>query len=255
MIDNIEEYNRMSVFEINHWWYKTLHYSIYREILDFFNKNTAISILDAGCGTGGTILYLKNKGYHNICGFDISSYAVDICKERNLNVFHEDIRNIDKHFNEDCVDIIICSDILYFLNSDDIEEVLQNFFSILKNNGIVIINLPALRVFKGAHDIAVGIKYRFSKRLIKELFSSTEFFIKEMYYWPFLLSSIILLIRLFQRIKMFFKNDLTITSDLKQYPNIINTVLFGLNKIERQILKNRGFYGSSIFISAQKICR
>ena len=162
MINNIEEYIKMSVFERNHWWYKTLRYSIYKVILDSFNKNKNISILDAGCGTGGTLLYLNNKGYHNIYGFDISNYAVEICKKRKLNVFHEDIRNIDKYFNADSIDIIICSDILYFLNFDEIKKVLQHFFTILKNNGIVIINLPALKIFRGTHDIAVGIKCRFS---------------------------------------------------------------------------------------------
>ena len=253
MIDNIEEYIRMSVFERNHWWYKTLHYSIYKVILDSFNKNKNISILDAGCGTGGTLLYLKNKGYHNIYGFDISNYAVEICKKRKLNVFQEDIRNIDKYFNADSIDIIICSDILYFLNLDEIKEVLQPFFTILRNNGIVIINLPALKIFRGTHDIVVGIKCRFSKKLIKELFSSTEFSIKEMYYWPFLLSLLILLVRLFQKIKMFFKKDINITSDLRQYSDLINSVLFGLNKIERQVFKNIGFYGSSLFVYAQKI--
>jgi len=121
------------------------------------------------------------------------------------------------------------------------------------DNGIVIINLPALKIFRGTHDIVVGIKCRFSKKLIKELFSSTEFSIKEMYYWPFLLSSLILLVRLFQKIKMFFKKDINITSDLRQYSNLINSVLFRLNKIERQVFKNIRFYGSSIFVYAQKI--
>ena len=210
-------------------------------------------ILDAGCGTGGTYIYLKDKGYHNLCGFDISTYAVDICKKRKLNVFHEDIRNIHKHFHENSMDIIICSDILYFLDLEEIKEVLHHFFTILKNNGIVIINLPALKVFRGTHDIVVGIKYRFSKRLIKEIFSSTEFIIREMYYWPFILSTFILLVRSYQKIKMFFKRDLTMTSDLKKYSRIINTVLFGVNKLERQVFKNRGLYGSSLFVSAQKI--
>ena len=249
-----EEYTRMAKFETNHWWYKTLHYSIYKVILDSFSKNKNIRILDAGCGTGGTQLYLKRKGYHNIYGFDISKHAVDICKKRKLDVFQEDIRNINKRIHENSLDVIICSDILYFLDFDEIEGVLQRFFTLLKNNGTVIINLPALRVFRGTHDIVVGIKHRFSKRLMKALFSSTEFYIREMYYWPFLLSPFILLVRLFQKLKMFFIKDMNITSDLRQYSDVINSVLYGVNKMEKQIFKNMRFFGSSVFVCAQKQC-
>jgi hypothetical protein len=37
-------------------------------------------------------------------------------------------------------------------------------------------NLPSLKIFKGSHDVAVGIKDRFTKSSIESLVKQTNFF-------------------------------------------------------------------------------
>ena len=83
MLINEYEYQRMFEAESHLWWYKILHEKILKLIS--LNKNDKnLKILDAGCGTGGLITFLKKNGYLNIKGFDYSDAAVSFCKQRNL---------------------------------------------------------------------------------------------------------------------------------------------------------------------------
>jgi SAM-dependent methyltransferase len=45
------------------------------------------SILDIGCGAGRHALYLQEKGF-DVTGIDISSLAVDVCRQRGLKKVH-----------------------------------------------------------------------------------------------------------------------------------------------------------------------
>jgi len=52
MLDRKQEYERMADVEMDHWWYQTLHSQVLN-ILEAVFPTKNISILDAGCGTGG----------------------------------------------------------------------------------------------------------------------------------------------------------------------------------------------------------
>jgi len=87
MLENKTEYDRMAKVERVHWWYCSLHERILNVIQKNFSKRNDIEILDAGCGTGGLLLYFQKKGFKNLRGFDISNFAVSACKNNDLPVF------------------------------------------------------------------------------------------------------------------------------------------------------------------------
>ena len=62
MINNKKEYLKMDEVESKHWWYVSLHYLTLKAIQNKFNF-LDVSILDAGCGTGGLLSFLKRKKY------------------------------------------------------------------------------------------------------------------------------------------------------------------------------------------------
>ena len=62
MLKNDQEYQQMYNAETNLWWYKILHEKVFDQIKRH-SKNQEISLLDAGCGTGGLITFLKKNGY------------------------------------------------------------------------------------------------------------------------------------------------------------------------------------------------
>ena len=241
----------MAEVEGKHWWYKSLHELILKAI----KKHSAIAdptIIDAGCGTGGCLKYLENRGYKSSSGLDVSAYSIEFCKSKNLKVQKSDLKDIGLLYKDKSADIIISCDTFYFFTKEEQAEILRKFHKILKQNGLVILNLPALKIFRGIHDKAVGIKDRFNKKIAKSIIDPNMFTINKMTYWPFSLSFLIYLTRLQQRIIMKFNPNYTVQSDISLPPKLLNGFLLLLIRLENIILKYKPF-GSSIFVVLRKI--
>lgn len=251
MFYNREEYEKMARVESEHWWYKTLHNLVYETIKLYFT-NKDVFILDAGCGTGGLIEFLINKGYKNIQGFDLSEFAVANCKRRGLNVSVGDIRYTDLIMPNN-YDVVVSNDTLYFFaNSEDQKKVIANFYKVLKKGGIAILNLPAFKVFEGIHDVAVSGQYRFTEKDVKKIVDKNLFCIQSVLYWPFLISPIILILRTIQRLKLKLCKNIKIKSDIDLPPKWLNYFLYYLIQFENHVFKNK-YFASSLFLVVKKI--
>ena len=245
MINAPLEYKKMGDAETSHWWYRTLHKKVAKTIAHHYRDKT-INILDAGCGTGGLLRYLSNKGYKNASGFDVSSHAIAIARSKNVVAELLDIRSACTRYNKSSFDVIIANDILYFPSRTELRSLLECFYSLLGKTGIVIVNVPALGVFAGEHDKVTWRKKMFTKTELVKLVESTPFRLASLGHWPFILSPVILAFRSFQR----FQKQLGITpkrqSDIKMHSKTVNTSLKFLCDLEAY--SGLCFpFGSSIF--------
>jgi SAM-dependent methyltransferase len=82
MIGKQYEYDAMARCEKELWWYKSLHDRTLRTIERVAGKGA--KILDAGCGTGGMLTRLRNHGYTNLDGFDLSPDAIKHSRENGF---------------------------------------------------------------------------------------------------------------------------------------------------------------------------
>ncbi len=240
----------MAAVERRHWWYRTLHSIVLNSIEKSFDSRDIV-IIDSGCGTGGLLLFLNDKGYSNVKGFELSPDAVNICRAKGANVVQFDLRRISDLYPCDHADVIISNDTFYFFDMKGCHKIIEQCYQVLKPNGLLILNLPAGNAFRGIHDISVGIKHRFSKNDVSILFSRSEFNIIKTIHWPFLLSPVIFLERLRQRVKMRLNPSFEISSDIDMPSGFINSLLEGISSLENHLLPVKPF-GSSIFLVVQK---
>ncbi|CAG5008246.1 Trans-aconitate 2-methyltransferase [Dyadobacter sp. CECT 9275] len=249
MIDNREEYQRMFDVESKLWWYQLLHRRVLKHIRKQFAGISTVKILDAACGTGGLLMFLKQKGYQNLTGFDYSAHAVEFSKERGLDVSFGDLRKVNDFRPNETFDIISCNDALYFLTDHEIKEALTAFGKRLNPGGKVIINIHAFEAFSGTHDLAVGSSRRFSLSDFKGYTKETGFKITFTTYWPFALSIPILLVRQWQRFQIRRKNIQVsdVDSDVSYPGDIVNNILLGITAAEEKIFRSAPF-GSSLFM-------
>ncbi|HLP20831.1 MAG TPA: class I SAM-dependent methyltransferase [Chitinophagales bacterium] len=251
MLGNRAEYDKMAAAETTHWWYTTLHGQVLKNLQRHFNFKKDIALLDAGCGTGGLMLYLKQQGYTNTQGFDISDDALTHCRKRNLMVSRLGLQQVGDFYKPQSVDAIICCDALYFLDFEQQQKVLQYFAAMLKPKGLLLLNLPALDVFSGTHDISVGIKKRYHHAMLYQLLpahlglSSITF-----RYWPVAVSPVIALARARQRKKMNERASSAV-SDVSLPGLAVNTLLKVILATEMQLPPVINF-GSSLFVEVIK---
>lgn len=244
-----EEFRMMYQAEEKLWWYRILHEKVLAEIQSKFGNNLAISILDIGCGTGGLLTFLRKNNYSNIQGIDYSDYSIHFSKTRNLKVQKISIDEIDTTFQNQKFDVIICNDVFYCLEKPQIIKALQNISNLLKPKGIFLSNNNAFPIFYGTHDIAVGGKCRFTLQDFQAFTSNSSLKIQYHSYWTWVLSPLVLSIRIVQQIqlKLGLIDTQKLVSDVNVPPHWLNETFYRIVKFEEKLLKN-GFFGSSLFM-------
>ncbi|MEK7169279.1 MAG: class I SAM-dependent methyltransferase [Patescibacteria group bacterium] len=105
----------------------------------FLPKDKSAIILDAGCGRGGMVNWLQNKGYSNTEGIDINREKIDEGTGLGVkNIHHGDALSFLKNKN-DYYDRVFLVDVLDYLTKEETLNLLEEIFKSLKKDGIVVI--------------------------------------------------------------------------------------------------------------------
>ncbi len=250
MIGNRYEYDAMAKCERQLWWYRCLHELTIQKI-KAYTAAAQPRILDAGCGTGGLLWRLKESGYSDLAGFDLSPYAAAMAQASSgIDVRVLDILLLEGAYPPNSFDVIISHDIVSMLKPGLDTEAVQGLLQLLKPGGVLLMNFPALEVFKGVHDIAVGTQQRYSIASVKKMLNG-KIAVAGFIYWPFLLSPFIFLTRVLQRTKWLFKKQHSAVSDVKMPPGFINQFFYKIISLENRLLVAKP-WGSSLFVVLKK---
>ncbi len=93
-------------------------------------KSKEYKILDFGCAVGFLLDGLKNNGYNNIFGFDISDWAIDIVAKKHNTLAYETCKN-------EKFDITFALDVFEHMTDEEIEEFLNKI-----DTKILIFRIP-----------------------------------------------------------------------------------------------------------------
>jgi len=92
-----------------------------RNFLKFLPKDRNSRILDAGCGTGKFLYFLKKCGYLNCVGVDISNESVIIANKLGItNAINNDIFDFLKKTPPLCFEMVYCQDVIEHLSKNEI---------------------------------------------------------------------------------------------------------------------------------------
>lgn len=95
-------------------------------------------ILDAGCGTGTFLEYIKNNFKNcNLYGIDQNIDNIKIAKKIEKKVKVQSITKIKDHKK---YDVVVCSHVIQCLQATEAFIVMKKFHISLKNNGLLIIS-------------------------------------------------------------------------------------------------------------------
>lgn len=117
-----------------------------RNILNSFNNNKMLSVLDIGCGDGSFLSGLDNKKF-NTYGVEINPEGIKHCQKKGLKIFDQDLLKID--FAEKKFDIITLWHVLEHIENSI--QILNRINNILKKDGILILSTPNTDSFGFRH--------------------------------------------------------------------------------------------------------
>jgi SAM-dependent methyltransferase len=167
-----EDYDYLYNIEENYWWFVAMR-RITDSIIAREMQGRALTILDAGCGTGYNITHYQNQG-HSVFAFDIAEEALSGVKRRGLDkVCRASATHIP--YASDVFDLAMSFEVLDELSIDDAQLAMLEIYRVLKPGGTFFLRLPAFEWMRSTHDDDIQTVHRYNSSELREMLKRAGF--------------------------------------------------------------------------------
>lgn len=233
--------------EERHFWFiarKEYIFQQMRAVIGYSSK-----IIEIGAGTGNVSRYLQAKGYSNIAVGEMhsnglkyakSSYGIDECYQFDLlrTPFEDEFEGV-------CI-----FDVLEHIEDDSL--ALENIHKMLKNNGQIVLTVPAHKWLWNRDDVIAGHKRRYTKKELVLKLQNAGFSIEITKYFFITIVPFLWLRTLLNKDRKNNVNPEEYASDFSMNP-MINKTLLLISRIENKLNKFLpNWFGGSLLIIARK---
>ena len=113
----------------------------YRYLPYITDMNSSCRILELGCGPGYLLQFLKEQGFHNVQGIDVSAEQVGIAKELGCDAIEADVFEYLLS-SEGVYDVIIAVDFVEHFYREELIELLGKVEQAVRPGGCFILQTP-----------------------------------------------------------------------------------------------------------------
>jgi len=240
------EYDAMYSLETSYWWYIARRALAVELLNDELNGHEAMQILDVGCGTGGNMDAFARLA--PTFGIDVSIDALHFCQARGIKQLA--LSPVEElPFKREAFDIVTALDVLE--HTDDDLRSLRAIHGVIKNNGLLLITVPAYGFLWSEHDEALKHRRRYTAYELRNKLALAGFEVVRTTYFISALFFPILAVRVWQGL---FKDSTQPKTSLYVLPKWATKFLVGLLSLERKVLRRMNFpFGVSVVALARPI--
>ena len=162
-----QEYLHMFEEEEQHWWYAGM-----REIVLSLLPPAALQanpfVLDAGCGTGYNMGWLRKHYGARVTGIDYSPLGLDFCLRRGeRSLSRADAALLP--FPGNIFDLVVSLDVLTQLKNESARTAaLREFMRVLKPGGRLLLRVAAYEALRSSHDEVIRTYHRFGRKELSD---------------------------------------------------------------------------------------
>lgn len=158
----IEDYKYLHELEDRFWWFAGMR-TITAALLDHYcTANRDRTILDAGCGTGANLIWLKRYARDGeVYGIDMSGEALHFCRHRGpKKLVQASVTHLP--FRDSSFDLVTSFDVLVQLpTSGPDEQAMREMYRVLRPGGIAFVRGAAYEWLRSGHDTTLGTQKRY----------------------------------------------------------------------------------------------
>lgn len=239
-----EQYEILYRLEESHWWYLGMQRIVGSLLRKYLDTSKTYRILDAGCGTGGMMQFLRRFG--SVAGVDVADDALERCRCRDLSRLAQgSVEHLP--FASGSFDLLVSFDVIYHRAVVDDRLALGEFHRVLSPGGLLLLRVPAYNWLRGAHDIAVHTERRYSRGELGHKLGGAGFRIQKLTYANSFLFPMEAMKRLLEGSRRSLRPDLDLPSPL------VNRALLGVLSVESVLLPAVSLpWGLSVVAVAKK---
>ncbi|MFB3923222.1 MAG: methyltransferase domain-containing protein [Terriglobia bacterium] len=155
-----EENQFLYELEERHWWFQGMR----RILAGLLNRHvpSPVRVLDAGCGTGFMLSWLRRRvGNAKVLGLDFSANALSYCQARGERLLVQGSIG-DLPFRSDCFDLILTLDVLDSFPRQEASRPFAELARVLRKGGTILVRVPAFQFLYSQHDRAVSTVHRYT---------------------------------------------------------------------------------------------
>jgi SAM-dependent methyltransferase len=158
---NSSEYKFLFELEEHHWWFVGMR-KILAALLDDQSLSAPLRILDAGCGTGLNLSWLKRYDTGaTVFGLDYSPEALRYSRFRGESLLTQgSVAALP--FPNNSFDLIISLEVLDWFSPEEAGRPFGELTRVLKEGGLLLVRLPAFESLRSAHDEAIRTVHRYT---------------------------------------------------------------------------------------------
>jgi SAM-dependent methyltransferase len=153
------EYAHMFAAEERQWWYAGMRAITRRLLARELAGTRGLRVLDAGCGTGHNLTWLREYG--SAVGVDLSDLALALGRQRHVTLVRGDLASLP--FRDGAFDLVTSFDVLYHRWIANDAAAVAELVRVLRPGGLLFVRVPALSCLWGAHDEEVLSRHRYTR--------------------------------------------------------------------------------------------
>ena len=231
-----EDYAYLFALEDEFWWFAGMR-EITGALLDpFCPAGKERVILDAGCGTGGNLAWLRRyAGKGKVFGLDIVADALKFCSQRQPERLSQ-ASATNLPFAPESFDLVTSFDVLEQLRGDDDDSAMREMHRVLRADGICFVRVPAYEWMRSGHDAALATQRRYTLGQLRKKMEQAGFHVLRATY----ANSFLLPVAAFRRLVLKRLRLSDTGSDVKPLPpqlKWLNSLLGGALKTEAHLLR------------------
>jgi SAM-dependent methyltransferase len=199
----------------HHWWYRGRR-RIIRAELDRLALPAGAKVLDAGCGSGRTMIELT--GYGEVTGIELDPNAAEVARGRGAGEVR--IGRLEElPWDANTFDLITCLDVIEHTADDRV--TLEELRRVCKQGGWLLVTVPAYQALWSQHDEANHHFRRYGRRTLRRAALDAGWRVRRMTSFNSLLLAPAAAVRIAQR----WRSSSDYTPDLRLGPAWLNSVL------------------------------
>ena len=126
---------------------------------------TRARLLDAGCGTGSNLIFLRSYG--TPFGIELTWRGLQFGHEKGVpRLAQASVTALP--FPDASMDVITSFDVLYCLEDNVETAAVAEMFRVLRPGGAIVVNVAALDMLKGDHSVLGGEVRRYTRKELRD---------------------------------------------------------------------------------------